>query len=73
MQPYLSHPPDPADRTHLPPPEAGTTALALLKRWPEGTAMIWYPLLPEGRHLTLLGPLKRAGLEVLVERRALES
>jgi 23S rRNA (adenine2030-N6)-methyltransferase len=36
------------------------TAGALLRRWPEGVVLIWYPLLPAGRHADLVEPL--AGL-----------
>lgn len=38
---------------------AAETALAVLKRWPEGVVMLWYPILPAGRHRSLLGILKR--------------
>jgi 23S rRNA (adenine2030-N6)-methyltransferase len=38
------------------------TALATLRKWPEGVIMVWYPLLPEARHPALTGPLERARL-----------
>lgn len=41
------------------------TVLAVRTRWPEGVLMVWYPLLPEGRHAELLAPLRRLpGLRV---------
>ncbi|MCL5777421.1 23S rRNA (adenine(2030)-N(6))-methyltransferase RlmJ [Limibaculum sp. FT325] len=38
------------------------TALALLRRWPEGIVMVWYPILPAGRHVELTGPVEAARL-----------
>ncbi|MDT8345080.1 MAG: 23S rRNA (adenine(2030)-N(6))-methyltransferase RlmJ [Thermohalobaculum sp.] len=39
------------------------TALALLRRWPQGVVMIWYPILPAGRHATdLVAPIEAAHL-----------
>ncbi len=32
---------------------AAETALATLARWPEGVVLLWYPILPEGRHAAL--------------------
>jgi 23S rRNA (adenine2030-N6)-methyltransferase len=31
-------------------------------RWPEGVVMVWYPLLPQGRHEELVGPVEAVGL-----------
>ncbi len=42
--------------------QATRTALAVLAKWPEGVVMVWYPLLPEGRHAALAGPLEAARL-----------
>ncbi|MEO0995401.1 MAG: 23S rRNA (adenine(2030)-N(6))-methyltransferase RlmJ [Pseudomonadota bacterium] len=39
---------------------AAETALAVNRRWSEGVVMLWYPLLPAGRHLDLLGMLSPA-------------
>ncbi len=41
---------------------AARTALAVLRRWPEGVVTVWYPLLPEDRHAALAGPLEAAGV-----------
>ena len=38
------------------------TLLELLRRWPEGVAMVWYPKLPAGRETALTGPVEAAGL-----------
>lgn len=46
---------------------AAATALAVLRRWPEGVVMVWYPILPAGRHrdlLDALAPARGAGLLV---------
>lgn len=46
---------------------AGTAefARALIAKWPEAVVVIWYPLLPAGRHLELLAGL--GALHVLVD------
>ncbi|TVQ55222.1 MAG: 23S rRNA (adenine(2030)-N(6))-methyltransferase RlmJ [Rhodobacteraceae bacterium] len=33
-------------------------ALEISVRWPEGVVMVWYPLLPAGRHEALVGPVE---------------
>lgn len=38
------------------------TALSVMRRWPEGVVMIWYPILPAGRHVELVGPVAAEGL-----------
>jgi 23S rRNA (adenine2030-N6)-methyltransferase len=38
------------------------TALATLRKWPEGVVTIWYPILPGARHAALASPLERAAL-----------
>jgi 23S rRNA (adenine2030-N6)-methyltransferase len=38
------------------------TALATLRKWPEGVVMVWYPILPEARHTDLTSPLEAAGI-----------
>ncbi|MEM9737044.1 MAG: 23S rRNA (adenine(2030)-N(6))-methyltransferase RlmJ [Pseudomonadota bacterium] len=40
--------------------ETAATALAVLKRWPQGVIMIWYPILPAARDLALTAPLETA-------------
>jgi 23S rRNA (adenine2030-N6)-methyltransferase len=40
---------------------AAQTALAVLRKWPEGVVMVWYPVLPEARHRDLTGALEQAG------------
>jgi len=41
---------------------AAGTALAVLRRWPEGVVMLWYPLLPEARHRGPVAELEAARL-----------
>ncbi len=41
---------------------AAETALAVLRKWAEGVVMVWYPLLPQGRHADLTGPLEAGRL-----------
>lgn len=36
------------------------TALGVLARWPQGIVLVWYPVLPAGRHRTLVGRLAAA-------------
>ncbi|MEM0922544.1 MAG: 23S rRNA (adenine(2030)-N(6))-methyltransferase RlmJ [Pseudomonadota bacterium] len=43
------------------------TALDLIKRWPEGVVMIWYPILPDRRHLALTEPLGALPAQLLSE------
>lgn len=38
------------------------TVLGLLRRWPEAVVMVWYPILPAGRHADLLEPIEAARL-----------
>lgn len=38
--------------------QAAKTAAAILKRWPQGIVMVWYPLLEAGRHAELVEALK---------------
>lgn len=38
--------------------QTAQTAAAILKRWPQGIIMVWYPLLKDARHLELLEALK---------------
>lgn len=38
-------------------------ALEVAARWPQGVVMVWYPLLPAGRHEELVGPVEAVGLE----------
>jgi 23S rRNA (adenine2030-N6)-methyltransferase len=38
--------------------ETGLLALEIATRWPEGVVMVWYPLLPAGRHEAMLGPIE---------------
>ncbi len=38
-------------------------ALETSVRWPEGVIVVWYPLLPQGRHEQLLGPIEAVGPE----------
>jgi len=38
------------------------TALALVARWPAGAVLVWYPVLPAGRHAALVEALTRARL-----------
>jgi 23S rRNA (adenine2030-N6)-methyltransferase len=42
--------------------QTAKTALATLKKWPEGVLMIWYPILPEARHTALTAPIEAAGI-----------
>lgn len=37
--------------------QSAETALGVLRRWPEGVVMVWYPILPAGRHRALVGAL----------------
>lgn len=46
---------------------AAETALAVLGKWPEGVVLLWYPLLPEGRHAALLERIARAGAPRVVQ------
>lgn len=36
------------------------TVLRVAERWPQGVVVVWYPLLPAGRHVDLLQPLLAA-------------
>ncbi|MEL6477925.1 MAG: 23S rRNA (adenine(2030)-N(6))-methyltransferase RlmJ [Pseudomonadota bacterium] len=47
--------------------KTAVTAQRLVKRWPEGVVMIWYPLLPSDRHLDLTGPLETALPRIIVK------
>jgi 23S rRNA (adenine2030-N6)-methyltransferase len=38
--------------------ETGLLALEVAARWPEGVVMVWYPLLPQGRHEGMIGPVE---------------
>ena len=38
--------------------QTAQTAFGLLRRWPEGVVMIWYPILPAGRHAALIDPIE---------------
>jgi 23S rRNA (adenine2030-N6)-methyltransferase len=38
--------------------EIAVMALQVSARWPQGVIAIWYPILPEGRHEALLGPIE---------------
>jgi 23S rRNA (adenine2030-N6)-methyltransferase len=38
--------------------ETALLALETYGRWPEGVVMVWYPLLPDGRHEQLVGPIE---------------
>ncbi|HUS54393.1 MAG TPA: 23S rRNA (adenine(2030)-N(6))-methyltransferase RlmJ [Thermohalobaculum sp.] len=42
--------------------QTAETALATLRKWPEGVVMVWYPILPEARHTALTGPIEAAGI-----------
>jgi 23S rRNA (adenine2030-N6)-methyltransferase len=42
------------------------TALATLRRWPEGVVMVWYPILPEARHTDLTSPIEAAGIGAML-------
>jgi 23S rRNA (adenine2030-N6)-methyltransferase len=42
--------------------ETAMLALETHMRWPEGVVMVWYPLLPQGRHEELVGPVEAVGL-----------
>lgn len=44
-----------------------TTVAAVLKAAPKAVVMIWYPLLPEGRHVTLLKGLEALGVPATLQ------
>lgn len=39
-------------------PRTAGTALKVLHRWPEGVVVVWYPILPEGRHHDMVARLR---------------
>jgi 23S rRNA (adenine2030-N6)-methyltransferase len=41
-------------------------ALETATRWPEGVILVWYPLLPQGRHEQLVGPVEAVSPEGLI-------
>lgn len=41
--------------------ETAMLALEIAVRWPQGVVMVWYPLLPAGRHEALVGPVEAVG------------
>ena len=45
------------------------TALTTLRRWPEGCALVWYPLIDD-RHLALTEPLRAAHPDALIDEAA---
>lgn len=40
---------------------SAATLLALVRRWPQGVAMLWYPILPAGRHEAMAARVMAAG------------
>ena len=47
--------------------QTAETALMVLRRWPQGIIMVWYPMLPEARHLELTAKLRGAGPACLID------
>jgi 23S rRNA (adenine2030-N6)-methyltransferase len=47
--------------------DTAQTVIAAYKRWPGATYMIWYPLLPENRHQTLLEGLARSSIPAILK------
>ncbi len=41
-------------------------ALEVWGRWPEGVLVIWYPLLPQRRHISLLGPIEAVAADSMI-------
>jgi 23S rRNA (adenine2030-N6)-methyltransferase len=51
--------------------KAAMLALETSTRWPEGVIMVWYPLLPQGRHDQLIGPVEAVAPEGLIRDEAI--
>lgn len=47
------------------------TALTAAARWPRGLVMVWYPILPDGRHATLSDSVERGAPAGLIRDEAL--
>ncbi|MGF1501450.1 MAG: 23S rRNA (adenine(2030)-N(6))-methyltransferase RlmJ [Paracoccaceae bacterium] len=47
------------------------TAEAVFGRWPEGTVMVWYPVLAAGRHRDLVARIRASGAPLLADERAI--
>lgn len=49
---------DPSYEVKTEYPAAAAFVRKLIARWPEAAVLVWYPLLPEGRHIALLDGLR---------------
>lgn len=50
--------------------ETAAFALALLRKWPDATILVWYPILPAGRHVGMVSHLRASAPATLFSETA---